>query len=184
MNTLDCFLIRMILRSYRSEDIKPWINKSIRLWFRAYSEIREINKEMRVEEKKTFTNIQLSDEEWSLYRYIPNVERLKYYVGRMRNCMNMDHVMDHVAAWAGSHQGKFREERLLHPITPIHQALTRLVRHDAVWAYHSIERDTEKGETVRTNIRRHPSTNQDRAPKAWRGSLLHHRTDHKLLSRE
>ena len=51
---------------------------------------------MRVEEKKTFTNIQLSDEEWSLYRYIPNVERLKYYVGRMRNCMNMDHVMDHV----------------------------------------------------------------------------------------
>ena len=57
----------------------------------------------------------------------------------------------HVAAWAGSHQGKFREERLLHPITPIHQALTRLVRHDAVWAYHSIERDTEKGETVRTN---------------------------------
>ena len=51
---------------------------------------------MRVEEKKTFTNIQLSDEEWSLYRYIPNVERLKYYVGRMRNCMNMDHVMDDV----------------------------------------------------------------------------------------
>ena len=85
----------------------------------------------------TFTNIQLSDEEWSLYRYIPNVERLKYYVGRMRNCMNMDHVMDHVVLPMLLHElevtkEKFREERLLHPITPIHQALTRLVRHDAV----------------------------------------------------
>ena len=85
---------------------------------------------MRVEEKKTFTNIQLSDEEWSLYRYIPNVERLKYYVGRMRNCMNMDHVMDHVVLPMLLHELEVTKENS--EITPIHQALTRLVRHDAV----------------------------------------------------
>ena len=69
---------------------------------------------MRVEEKKTFTNIQLSDEEWSLYRYIPNVERLKYYVGRMRNCMNMDHVMDHVVLPMLLHELEVTKENYAH----------------------------------------------------------------------
>lgn len=47
-------------------------------------------------EEKEFTPIQLTDDEWSLFKYIPNVERLKGYVGRMENCANIDQVMDRV----------------------------------------------------------------------------------------
>ena len=86
---------------------------------------------MRVEEKKTFTNIQLSDEEWSLYRYIPNVERLKYYVGRMRNCMNMDHVMDHVVLPMLLHELEVTKENsekrdFYTRLRPLFERITRL----------------------------------------------------------
>lgn len=46
------------------------------------------------EGEKTMENIQLTDEELALLKYIPNKERLMSYVARMRKCTSMNEVED------------------------------------------------------------------------------------------
>lgn len=49
---------------------------------------------LQIKKGETMENIQLTDEERALFKYIPNEERLKSYVVRMGKCASMDEVED------------------------------------------------------------------------------------------